>query len=113
MSSYVIAVPEALAAASADLSGIGESLRSASATAAPSTTEIVAAGRDEGSAAIARVFGSCGAGFPSRSAQSAQFHNRFVEAFRSGEAAYARTEAASASPLQALRNDVMGAINTP
>ena len=73
----------------------------------------MAAARDEVSAAIARLFGNYGQDFQALSAQSASFHDRFVQAFREGEAAYARTETANASPLQALENDVMGAVNTP
>ncbi|MGO8937387.1 MAG: PE family protein [Mycobacterium sp.] len=43
MSSFVSAVPEALTTASADLTGIGSSIRAANAAAATSTTEILAA----------------------------------------------------------------------
>jgi len=57
MSSYLIAAPEALATASADLSGIGETVRQATAAAAPSTTGIAAAAADEVSAQIAALFG--------------------------------------------------------
>ena len=52
MSSYVIAAPEAFAAVSGDLTGIGEAIKGAAAEAAPSTTGIVAAAGDEVSAAI-------------------------------------------------------------
>ena len=38
MSSYLIAAPEALATASADLSGIGQAIKEATSAAAPSTT---------------------------------------------------------------------------
>ncbi len=55
MSSYLIAAPEALATASADLSGIGEAIREATAAAAPSTTGIAAPALDEVSAAITQA----------------------------------------------------------
>ena len=71
MSSYLIAAPEALASASADLSGIGEAIREATAAAAPSTTGIVPPALDEVSAAITRLFGSYGQEFQALSAQSA------------------------------------------
>ena len=58
MSSYLIAAPEALAAAAGDLSGIGESIRQATASAAPSTTGIAPAAADEVSLAVSRLFGS-------------------------------------------------------
>ena len=53
-SSYVVVEPEALAAASGDLTGIEEAIKGAAAAAAPSTTGIPAAAGDEVSAAIAR-----------------------------------------------------------
>jgi hypothetical protein len=58
MSSYLIAAPEALATASADLTGIGEAIRKATSAAAPSTTSVVAAAEDEVSALISKLFGS-------------------------------------------------------
>ena len=60
MSSFVSAAPEALAGASADLSGIGEAIREATSAAAPSTMGIVPAALDEVSAAIAALFGAHG-----------------------------------------------------
>lgn len=61
MSSFLIAAPEALASASSDLSGVGESVRAASASALSSTTSLVPAAADEVSGAIARLFGGFGA----------------------------------------------------
>ena len=101
MSSYLIAAPEALASASADLSGIGEAIREATSAAAPSTTGIVPAALDEVSAAITWLFGSYGQQFQALSAQSAAFHSQFVQLLSSGGNAYAAAEAANASPLQA------------
>jgi hypothetical protein len=54
--SYVIAAPDTLAAAAADVAGIGSSLGEANGAAAASTTRVIAAGGDEVSAAIASVF---------------------------------------------------------
>jgi hypothetical protein len=45
--------------------------------------------------------------------QSVAFHDRFVQAFSAGAAAYERTEVANASPLQAVESDVMGVVNMP
>jgi hypothetical protein len=89
--------------ASSRLSGVGEAIRTATAGAVPSTTGIVAAGRDEVSAAIAGLFGSYRNDFHSLSAQSVAFHDRFVQAFSAGAAACQRTEVANASPLQVWR----------
>ncbi|WP_197419973.1 PE family protein, partial [Mycobacterium gordonae] len=113
MSSYLVAVPGALSAASTDLSAIGESIRSAAASAAPSTIGIAAAAQDEVSAAIARLFGGFGQEFQLVAARTAQIHDRWVWALGEGEAAYARAEATNASPLQALVNDAMGLVNAP
>ena len=49
--SYVIAAPETLAAATADIAGIGTALHDANLTAAAPTTGALAAGADEVSAA--------------------------------------------------------------
>lgn len=57
MSSYVIAAPEVVATAAAELTGIGSAIRTANAAAAASTTGILAAAGDEVSAAIAMLFG--------------------------------------------------------
>ncbi|QUR68729.1 PE domain-containing protein [Mycobacterium spongiae] len=53
--SYVAVVPKLLASA-ADLEGIGSALSSANVTAVAPTTEMLAAGADEVSAAVAAVF---------------------------------------------------------
>jgi PE family len=58
MSSFVIAAPEAFAAASSNLNGIGSALSAANAAAATSTTQMLPAAGDEVSAAVARLFGS-------------------------------------------------------
>ena len=108
MSSYLIAAPEALASASADLSGIGEAIREATAAAAPSTTGIVPPALDEVSAAVTRLFGSYGQQFQALSAQSGLFHSRFVQLLSSGGSAYAGAEAANASPLQTVMQDAQG-----
>ena len=58
MSSFLFASPEALAAASADFTGIGEAISAANAAAASGMTGIAAAAADEVSAAIAQLFGA-------------------------------------------------------
>jgi hypothetical protein len=95
------AAPEVLAAASTDLSGIGEAIRKATASAAPSTMGIVAAAADEVSAAIASVFGAHGSAYQALGAQTAVFQEQFVQALTAGAGSYASAEAASVFPLQA------------
>ena len=99
--SYVFASPELIAAASGDLTGIGSAIREANAAAAGSTTQVVAAAQDEVSAAIARLFGGYGQEFQALSAQTALFHDRFVQALSSGGGLYAAAEAANAAALPA------------
>ncbi|MGA9675278.1 MAG: PE family protein, partial [Mycobacterium sp.] len=100
--SYVIAVPEMMAAAAGDLANIGSSLSEANAAAAASTTGVLAAGEDEVSAAIAALFSAHGQGFQALSAQAAAFHAQFVQALNGAGGAYGAAEAANASPLQAV-----------
>lgn len=84
MSTYLIAAPEALAAASADLNGIAETVGKATASAAPSTTEIAAAAADEVSAAIARMFGGYAQSYQSVGAQIALYQKQFQQTLLSG-----------------------------
>jgi hypothetical protein len=78
MSSYVIAAPDALAAASAHLTGIGEAITDANTAAAASTTRLLAAGADEVSSAIAGLFGMHAQEYQALSTQVTAFHDRFV-----------------------------------
>ena len=66
--SFVIATPETMAAAAADLAGIESALSAAHAAAATSTTQVLAAGADEVSAAIAGLFSSHAQDFQALSA---------------------------------------------
>ena len=66
--SYVIAAPEMLAAAAADVAGIGSSLSAAHAVAAAPTTAVIAAAEDEVSAAIAQLFSGHGRAYQALSA---------------------------------------------
>lgn len=110
--SYVIATPEALVAASAELTGLGEAIKGAVAAAAPSTTGIVTAAADEVSAAIARFFGGYAREFQALTAQTLVFQAEFERALSSAGAAYAAAEAASVSPLQSLLQPLFGGVGT-
>ncbi|SOJ56597.1 PE-PGRS family protein PE_PGRS16 [Mycobacterium simulans] len=109
MSSFVIAAPEVLAAASRELTGIGSAISAANSAAAASTTQLVAAGGDEVSAVLARLFGSYAQDYQALSAQTAAFHDQFVRALAAGGGAYAAAETVNASPLQIL----LDLINAP
>ncbi|GFG80846.1 hypothetical protein MPRG_41220 [Mycobacterium paragordonae] len=113
MSSYVIAAPDALAAASSNLSGLGSSIQAANAAAASSTTQLAVAAQDEVSAAISALFGNFGQEYQALSSQMALFHDQFVQTLSSGGLMYGAADAAAASPLQTLEQDIMGVINAP
>ncbi|MEK1139745.1 PE family protein, partial [Mycobacterium ulcerans] len=106
--SYVVASPEYVAAAASDLAGIGSALSTANAAAAAPTIEVLAAGADEVSAAIAAFFGAHAQAYQALSEQASAFHLQFVQAMTAGAGAYAGAEAVNASPLQAAL-DVLNA----
>ncbi|AFE12596.1 PE-PGRS family protein [Mycobacterium tuberculosis RGTB423] len=107
--SFVIAAPETLVRAASDLANIGSTLGAANAAALGPTTELLAAGADEVSAAIASLFAAHGQAYQAVSAQMSAFHAQFVQTFTAGAGAYASAEAAAAAPLEGLLNIV----NTP
>jgi triacylglycerol lipase len=74
VSSFVIAAPEALTAAAADVIRIGQRLNSARAAPEASTTGIEVAAVDEMSAAVASLFSCHGQQFQALGAQAAAFH---------------------------------------
>src|ERR1700740_2566265 len=100
--SFVIAAPEDVQAAAADLSNIGSGLSAAHALAAGPTSAVVAAAGDEVSAAIASLFSGHGHAYQALHAQAAAFHAQFVQALSGAGGAYTATEAANAGPLQPL-----------
>ncbi|WP_156452535.1 PE family protein, partial [Mycobacterium gordonae] len=107
--SYVFASTEFLNSAAADLSNIGSVISQANAAAALPTTEVLAAGADEISAAVAALFGVHAQGYQALSAQAAAFHQQFVQAMNAGANAYATAEALNVGPLQPL----LDVINAP
>ena len=96
---YVIAAPDMLAAAAADVAGIGSSLSEATGAAAASTTAVITAGSDEVSAAIAALFSGYGKAFQTLSAWAMQFHTQFVHALGAAGGGYAAAEASNLSLL--------------
>ncbi|WP_415624025.1 PE family protein, partial [Mycobacterium intermedium] len=109
MSSFLFTTPDALAAASSELTAIGTAIRAANAAAAGSTTQVLAAAGDEVSATISALFASYATEYQAITAQTVLFHERFVQALTSGAASYAAAEAASVGPLQPL----LDLINAP
>ncbi|ORA88938.1 hypothetical protein BST27_30040, partial [Mycobacterium intermedium] len=96
MSTFLIAAPEALATASADLNGIAEAIRRATASAAPSTTAIAAAAADEVSAAIAQMFSGYAQQYQSVGAQIALYQKQFQQALAMSAGVYSAADPPSA-----------------
>ncbi|MGO9385346.1 MAG: PE family protein, partial [Mycobacterium sp.] len=114
--SFVIAAPELVTAAAADLANIGSTRTAANAAAATPTTGVLVAAEDEVSAAVAAVFSAHGRGFQALGAQAAAFHDQFVQALTAGAGSYASAEAANvaafaANPAQTVQQDLLGVIN--
>ncbi|WP_156766433.1 PE family protein, partial [Mycobacterium sp. E2327] len=111
--SFLVALPNGLEAAATDLAGIGSSLGEVNRVVAAATTELLPAGADDVSAAIAAVFGAHGRVYQTLGTQAAAFHRQFAQAVQAGAAAYAGAEAANANPLQAVEQELLGVVNAP
>ncbi len=112
--SFVVTAPQLLEAAAAQLAGIGSSISTASATAAsPTAMPVGALGADEISSAVAVMFGNHAQAYQAVSAQAAAFHDRFVQALTASAESYAGAEAASASVLQTVGQDLVNVVNRP
>ncbi|MEQ6326510.1 PE family protein, partial [Mycobacterium canetti] len=111
--SLVIVAPELVAAAASDMARIGSSIGVANSVAAPATTNVVAAGADEVSAAIAALLGSHAREYQAISARVAVFHDRFVQTLNAGVGGYAHAEALNLAGLGALEHNVLNAVNAP
>ncbi|ORW03583.1 PecA family PE domain-processing aspartic protease [Mycobacterium lacus] len=109
----LVVAPELLASAAADLESIGAALNAAHAAAAVPTTGLAAAAADEVSAAVAALFAGFGQEYQALSVQANAFHQQFVQLLSSGAGSYVAAEAANASVLQTLEQDVLGVVNAP
>ncbi|BBZ48170.1 PE domain-containing protein [Mycobacterium parmense] len=116
--SYLIAFPDILTSAAAELAAIGSSVSAAHAAAAASTTGILAPAEDEVSAAITALLSARGQDFQALGTQASAFHSQFVQALTASVGSYADAEAANAlavaaSPAQTLEQDVFAVISAP
>lgn len=100
--SYVIATPDLVEGAAAELAGIRSTPAEAAAIAAGPTTGVASAAQDEVSVAVAALFSNAGREFQALSAQAHAFHAQFVESIRAGAGAYAAAEAANAAQVLPL-----------
>jgi hypothetical protein len=110
---YVVASPELLTTAADNLAGLQSRISAVNAAAASSTTNMAAAAADEGSTRIAALFGMHAQEYQGISAQAALFHDRILQTLNTGAGAYSAAEAANATPLQTLEQDVLAVINAP
>ncbi|OBA73088.1 hypothetical protein A5641_06875 [Mycobacterium sp. 1554424.7] len=111
--SFLLAVPEVMSDATTTLASLGSAISAAHTAAAAPTTGLLAAAEDEVSTAVAAAFSQYGSAYQALSAQGAAFHAQLVQALNAGAGAYAATEAANATPLETLQQDVLGLINAP
>ncbi|WP_155769407.1 PE family protein, partial [Mycobacterium asiaticum] len=111
--SFVYAAPELMTAATSELAGIGSTVHAASAIAAGPTIEILAAGTDEVSAAVAALFGGYAQRYQVLGAQAAALHAEFVQTLAAGATAYAGAEVAAAAALPGPFTDLLNLINLP
>ena len=111
--SFVNTAPDLLVAAASDLTGIGSTISAANAAAGVPTTQLLAAGADDVSEAIASWFTAHAQGYQALSARVQLFHTEFVQALRAGAGSYAATELANSPLLDALNAPFLAAIGRP
>jgi hypothetical protein len=99
--SYVIAAPEIMTAAAADLATVGSNLGAAHAAAAPALA-VAPAAADEVSLAIAQLFSQHGQDYQALAVQTAVFHEQFTQNLAASAASYDSIEAAIASLVREL-----------
>jgi hypothetical protein len=102
----VIAEPQLMAAAAADVAEINSAIGAARAAATGPTTGLVAAAEDEVSALAAALFGRYGQEYQALLQQAAVFHDQFVQALAGAGNAYAGAEAAASNGLGTLQGDI-------
>ncbi len=107
--SYVNVVPDALAAAAAEVSAIGSSLNAAHAAAALPTTAMAAAGLDEVSAAVTSAFSQFGAEFQASGTAATAFGDQFAQALTQAEAAFLAAETNATAALQSATASLQSA----
>jgi hypothetical protein len=102
--SYVIADPEMMTSAAADLATIGSDLSAAHLAAAAPTVSLIPAAADEVSAAVTHLFSQHAAGYQALAGQAATFNDQFVQHLTAGAFSYASIEATIASLLRDLQD---------
>jgi hypothetical protein len=96
---YVVAQPQVMAAAAADVATIGSTINEANEAAARATTGLTAAAADDVSAAITTLFNAYAQEGRALIGQAAAFHSEFAQALAAAGNAYANAEAAGLAAL--------------
>jgi hypothetical protein len=109
--SYVIATPEMMTSAAADLATIGSNVSAAHMVAAARTLAVIPAAADEVSTSIAHLFSQHAAGYQALAGQAAAFQGQFVQHLTAGAFSYAGIEARLARFLQNLPADANLLVN--
>jgi hypothetical protein len=105
--SYVVAAPQAVAAAAKDLANLGSTIETANGVVGVPTTGELMVAADQVSAAVAAVFSAHAEAYQELGAQIAEFHGQFVQAVIAAGQAFAAAEADNASVLQAGVRDLL------
>jgi hypothetical protein len=105
--SFVTTAPAALAAAAAQLEGVGTSFATESSAAAGSTTAIAPAAADEVSILQSGAFSTYGQLYQTVSAQAQAIHQQFVNLLQQSSGSYQETE--GANQASAAANSLSGA----
>ena len=105
--SYVIAAPEMMTSAAADLATIGSNVNAAHMVAATRTTAVLPAAADEVSASIAHLFSEHAASYQALAGQAAAFNDQFVQHLTASAGAFAHAEAANVALLQPLQGQLL------
>ncbi len=116
--SFVTTAPPAIAAAAAQLEGVGTSFATESSAAAGSTTAVSPAAADEVSILQSGVFSTYGQLYQTVSAQAQGIHQQFVSLLQSSSGSYQETEGANqlgaaASSLSGVSSSASSAAAVP
>ncbi len=110
---FVVAAPEMLESTAANAERLGSAISSARASAAGSTTGLLAAAEDEVSAAVAKLFGAYGQQYQALVAQAEAFHNEFSAALTAAGSAYKLAEATNAAAFGGGMSNALKALAAP
>ncbi len=110
---FVVATPEMLESTAANTKRLGSAIGSARASAAGSTTGLLAAAEDEVSGAIAKLFGSYGQQYQALVAQAEAFHSEFSAALAAAGNAYAQAEATNGASIGGGVSNSLRALAAP